>query len=94
VRQFLRIYVCVIGLCVGGCGGAFFVDGTLGERQRERDRAAHPDQFECGGAGVDVYLAGGFLLGAVPSAWLLVRFGALDWIKSAANAKPAGRKPA
>jgi hypothetical protein len=59
------------------------MDSTLGEQQRQRDRAAHPGQSQCGGAGLDVYLAGGFLLGAVPAGWLLARLGVIGWIKSA-----------
>jgi len=80
VTQFLRIYACALGLCLGGCVGALSVDGILGERQRERDRAAHPDDVRCGGAGIDVYLAGGFFFGSIIASWLLMRLEAFRWI--------------
>ncbi len=84
--QLLRIYACLACLAVGGCGGAVLLDGTLGERQR--DRARRPGEFACGGAGVDVYLAGGFVAGVMPAAWLLRRAGAGRWVAGAAAPVP------
>lgn len=80
MRQFLRVYACLLALTLGGGGGALLVDGTLGERERARVRAAHPGEPVCGGPGIDVFLAGGFALGAVPAAWALARLGAVRWV--------------
>ena len=89
MRQLLRIYACIVALCIGGFAGALIVDGTLGERQRVRDRAAHPDQVQCSGAGIDIYVVGGFVLGAVPMGWLLGRLGAIGWVKSGMRNPPS-----
>jgi hypothetical protein len=89
VKQFLRGYVCLLCLVAGGCGGALAVDGTLGERERARIRAAHPGEFFCGGAGIDIYLAGGFLLGVIPTTWAFQRFGVIRW--AFANRTPSNQ---
>jgi len=89
VRQFLRVYVCLLALTAGGGGGALVVDGTLGERERARVRAAHPGEPVCGGPGIDVFLAGGFVLSVVPTAWALVRLGAVRWVLGRGEARGA-----
>lgn len=68
-----RVLACLFCLLISGCGGALVLDQTVGEWQRERVRAEHPDRSFCGGVGIDPYLAGGFLVGTIPAGWLLWR---------------------